>query len=140
MRAQQPLATAEVRAPRRVRSWRLLLLILLVLLPVTLALASPEPVQFTPVDTSEHESGVYAHSPLDTPVCHHDWHHENAPALVSNNREAELPAPADNVAAIPSQGPAHDRLPVPGTAPHGSLSDDVLPAVPVYLLTQRLRV
>ena len=119
MRAQQPLATAEVRAPRRVRSWRLLLLILLVLLPVTLALASPEPVQFTPVDTSEHESGVYAHSPLDTPVCHHDWHHENAPALVSNNREAELPAPADNVAAIRVRARRTIACQSPGPRPTG---------------------
>ncbi|MDN3519839.1 hypothetical protein QWY84_19730 [Aquisalimonas lutea] len=140
MRTQQPNITAEGGTLRRVRSWRWLLLILLALLPVTAALANSEPVASTADDTAEHEPSVHAHGPSDTPICHHRSHDGEEHLLVGHNRETELPAPDDNVAAIPSLGPVHDDSPISGAVLRDLLAADAPHTGPVYLLTRRLRV
>lgn len=140
MRAQPPHMTAEDGMPRPVRSWRLLLLVLLVLLPLTVALASPEPAQLQAGSAGQHDASVQTHGPSDTPVCHHVAHHGKASALVSDHRDAEWPEPGDTVSAVPSQGPTHDRWAVADGLLHTASSDAHRPALPIYLRTQRLRL
>ncbi|MFV8836685.1 hypothetical protein [Aquisalimonas sp.] len=139
MQTQQRNSPTEQKAPP-VRSWRLLLLILLVLLPVTVALASPEPVHFPGASVTQHETGGHTHHPSDTPVCHHAGHHAAVSALVTDNREAELPTPADSVAAIPGPEMPQARLATGKDAPFVIPADHLRPAFPVYLRTLRLRV
>ncbi len=136
----QPTRTTAREGTLPVRPWRVLLLILLVLLPVTVALAAPKLMDLPSAGTVQQTPGVHTHGPSDTPVCQHVGHHGKASVLVSDNREAELPAPADTAAAIPSQGPEHNRLTVAEEPLHAAPSHDPRPTLPVYLRTQRLRV
>ncbi len=120
---------------------RWLLVLLLVLLPVTVVLASPEQAHHLPsADTVQHESDVRNYSPSDTPKCHHGEYHCKTSVLIRDSRDAELPTPADNVVAIPSQGPVHNRLAVAEGPPYAAPSDPPHAILPVYLRTQRLRV
>ena len=139
MQARQLKTLTRERA-QAVRAWRLLLLTLLLMLPVTMAFATPEPVHFSGAYAVQHEAGGHTHGPSDMPWCHHVGDHGEASALVGSNRDVESSAPADNVGAIPSQGPAHKRLSVPAGPFHVAPFDDLRPTVPVYLRTQRLRV
>ena len=134
----QPIRTKAKAGAQPVRAW--LLLILLILLPVTVALAAPEPVDSSAVDTVQQEAGLHTQGPSDTPVCHHVGHHGKVSALISDKRDAELPTPADNVAALPSQGPAQHPLAVAEGPLHTPPSDNLRPTLPLYLRTQRLRV
>ncbi len=140
MRVRHPDITAERGTRRPARSWRCLLLVLLVLLPVTLILAAPAPVHLMAADAAAYEPRMQGQGPSDSPVCDHAGHHSIAPVAISDNRESELPAPADTVAAIPSQGPGHNRLTVAEELPHTVSSDDPRLTLPVYLLTLRIRV
>lgn len=139
MQVQQPTETVAGGAPARPFG-RLVLLILLALLPMGLALACPEPAPFVAPETAEHDPSVRAHGPFEIPLCHHEGPLAKGPALLGDPREAASVEPADNGVAIPRLGPAHARLPDPGAKRHGSPATSALPAVPVYLLTQRLRV
>ena len=116
------------------------MLVLLVLMPVTLTLAGPVPVHHMAADTAAYEPRMQGQGPSDSPVCDHAGHHSIGPVAISDNRESELPAPADTVAAIPSQGPGHNRLTVAEELPHTVSSDDPRLTLPVYLLTLRIRV
>ncbi|SEO73915.1 hypothetical protein SAMN04488052_102513 [Aquisalimonas asiatica] len=133
MQTQQPNGTLEGGVPARC-SW--LLLVLLILLPVTVALASPAPAQAL---SGQYASDVHPHGPSDTPVCHHHGHHGNASALVSDIRDLELPTPGDGFTAVAAQCPAqpHPTLHgLPGTA----TADTHRPPLPTYLRTRRLRL
>lgn len=129
--------------PRLACSWRLLLLVLLVLLPVTVALAAPEP--WHPVSESSAEYRVDAHDPSETPVCHHWSHQHTAPGLLADKRDLDIPASGEGsdkgfaAIAIPSQGPTTAFVPgVASTTPERfSIHTDNDP--PIYLLTQRFR-
>ncbi len=139
MPKQQPNGNAQ-QSSRVVRSWRLLLLVLLVLLPVTVALASPEPVHVSGASVAQHQTGGHTHHPSDTPVCHHAGHHAAVSALVTDNREAELPTPADSVVAIPSPGMPQDRFATGEAARLLMPANRLRATLPVYLRTLRLRV
>lgn len=140
MRTQQPNITVEGGTLRPVRSWKWLLLILLVLLPVTAALANSEPVASTPDDTAEHEPSVRPYGSSNAPVCHNRGHHGEEHLLVGHNRETELPGPDNYVATIPSLGPVHNDSPISGAVLRDLLAADAPHTGPVYLLTRRLRV
>lgn len=137
----QPTGTTASTGVLTVRSGRFLLMVLLVLLPVMAVLGAPEPMHLPAADSVQHEAGEHMHSPLDMPVCHHNGHHGTLNGLISGNRESESPAPADQISAIPSQGPAHERSPDLGSAPESSPHHaDSLSTTPVFLLTRRLRL
>lgn len=121
-------------------SWRLLLLVLLVLLPVTAVLASPNPAHFPAANVVQDEASVPGHHPSDTPTCHHAGHHTQVSALVTDNREAEPPTPADSGAAMPSAGPGQGRHAATEDAPRAVSADELRSTLPVYLRTLRLRV
>ena len=141
MRQREGHRSAQPDAPRPVRSWRLLLLVLLVLLPVTVALAAPEPMH--PVGESPADSSVHAHDPLETPVCHHEGHRHTASGVIADKRGLDTPAsgegPDTGFAAIPSRGPATDFIPGLAPAAPDQLSVHAGNALPLYLLTQRFR-
>ena len=139
MPKQQPHGSTQ-QGPRAVRSWRLLLLVLLVLLPITVALASPELVHLPSAGVAQQETGGHAHHPSDTPICHHAGHHAAVSALITDNREAELSSPADSIAAIPSPAMPQARLATGEDTPLVIPADHLRPALPVYLRTLRLRV
>lgn len=128
-------------APRPVCSWRLLLLVLLVLLPVTLALASPEHVH--PAGESSGEPRIHAHAPSETPTCHHGGHQHAVPGLIADKRDLDVPHsggdPDQESTATLSQGPTTTFTPeVASTSPE-RLSIHADHSLPVYLLTQRFR-
>lgn len=141
MQTQQRNSPTEQKA-RPVRSWRLLLLVLLVLVlvPVTVALAGPEPGHFPGASVAQHEMGGHTHHPSDTPKCDHLQHHAPVSALVTDNREHELPTPTESAAAIPSLGMPQDGLATAEDAAFVIPADDLRPTLPVYLRTLRLRV
>lgn len=125
-------------APQPIPSWCLLLLVLLVLLPVTVSMASPEPLHA--VDGSPAESGFHSHGPSDTPICHHVSNHQTVPGLVADKRDLDVPASDEGSAALPAHDPASNLIPTYTFEIPQRLSARTLPGVPTYLLTQRLRV
>lgn len=129
--------TGEGGAPRPVRSWRALW-VLLLLVPVTLHLAAPHPAHAGGDHASE--QGVHGLSPADLPACHHDPAHGSALTLPGDRREVDNPAPGDSLAALPSEGPFSRPLPATGAVPAGPLPAESLPSRPLYLLTRRLRI
>ena len=141
MRQHEGHSCAKPDAPRPVRSWRLLLLVLLVLLPVKVALAAPGPMH--PVGDSPTNSNVHAHDPLETPVCHHEGHQHTASGLLADKRGLDTPpsgeGPDTGFAAIPSRGPATDFIPGVAPAALDRLSVHADHTLPLYLLTQRFR-
>ncbi len=125
-------------APQPIRSWCLLLLVLLVLLPVTVSMASPEPLHA--VGGSPAESGFHTHSPSDTPICHHVGNHQTVPGLVADKRYLDVPDSGEGSAALTAPDPASNLIPTHPPEIPERLSTRALPRVPTYLLTQRLRV
>lgn len=139
MQMQRHNATAE-REASATRFGRLLLLILLVLLPMSVALACPEPPVHLAPEHVEQDLSSPAHGPSTPPACHHDRHLGKGPVLLGDQREAEPVEPTDNGAVIPHLELTQARLSGLGALRQGALSTAALPAVPVYLLTLRLRV
>ncbi|MCP1677004.1 hypothetical protein J2T57_004178 [Natronocella acetinitrilica] len=136
----QPIRTAAGASSARVNSWRLLLVILFVLLPVTMALAAPEPPSFSSGDPIQHEAGAHQLNPSDTPACRHVGHHRKAPVLIGENRTADFSASADSGPAVPSHGPVCQRLTIAEYPRPTTSSYDSRLAFPIYLRTHRLRV
>lgn len=133
------LGAPDARYP--VRGGRFWLLMLLVLLPVAVALAAPEPLH--PLGEPPADSSVHAHDPSETPVCHHGGHQHTPPALVADKRELHMPASGEGSdkgpAALPSQGPTAALIPAVDTAAPERFSRQTDNTPPIYLLTQRFR-
>lgn len=134
---QELHGTAAGGSPHPVRSWRALLALLAVV-PATLYLAAPLPAHAG----GDHapEQGLHEHSPADMPFCRHDPRHGSALTLPGGQRNADSPAPDDSLVALPVRRPGSSLVSATGTAPSGRPPGESLQPLPVYLLTQRLRI
>lgn len=138
MRQHKSHSSNTTNAPEPVRSWRLLLLVLLVLLPITVALAAPEPTHA--LGESPAESGFHGHSPTDTPICHHGGDHRAVAGAVADKRDLDAPTSGENASALPVYRPEPDASPYVASAAPEAFSRHTNTTPPLYLLTQRFRV